>query len=137
MRKRSGGRGEKRHVIFAIFLLVSIFAPLVADADGREIRYTCRPHLPVFCRNIHVSCSGPTTVPTSKLEIWISGEKARLVFEGAEPDVFADVVRGQELVLRFNASQNWIRIEPGGRFSHRIYLQKGAAMSYGMCRHED
>ena len=124
-------------IVFAVFLFVPIFLAPIVGAVDRELRLSCRPQLPVFCRNIHVSCSGRTKVRTSMIEILISGEKARLVFAGAEPDIFATVWKGRDLVIRFNTSRNWMRIEPDGRFSHRIYLQKGAAMSYGMCRRKE
>ena len=38
------------------------------------------------------------------------------------------------ILIELTASRDWIRIEPGGRYTHRIYRNGRAAMSYGFCR---
>ena len=38
------------------------------------------------------------------------------------------------ILIELAASRDWIRIEPDGRYTHRIYRNGRPAMSYGFCR---
>ncbi len=96
--------------------------------------YQCQPTLPVFCRNIHVGCSGRTPIATAPMAIIIRGAAAHLTFADGQPPARGQVTSGGDLVIRLTGSRDWIRIEPDGRYSHRIYRSGRAAMGYGICR---
>tara|TARA_B110000046_G_scaffold114266_1_gene121523 strand:- start:164 stop:952 length:789 start_codon:yes stop_codon:yes gene_type:complete len=98
-----------------------------------ELRYTCRPTLPIFCHNIHVSCSGRTNIPTSPFAISISKMTAVLNFEDKKQSISGHATQNGDLVINFSDSRAWIRIETDGNYSHRIYPKGDAAMSYGVC----
>lgn len=112
---------------------VFLFLSPAAVADGGQQAYSCEPALPVFCRNIHVSCAGATKIRTAVFEVLISGTDARVTFVGAATAIQARVSHGRDLVIRLHDSRDWIRIQRDNRFSHRIYRKRGAAMSYGTC----
>ena len=115
----------------AMLSLVSLLAHRTAQAEGRF--YLCRPALPAFCQNIHVGCSGATNIPTSIVRITISGPIAQLDFEGSQTSARGRISQGRDLVIRIIGRRDWLRIEQDGRYSHRIYRNGGAAMSYGLC----
>ena len=59
---------------------------------------------------------------------------AALAFEGPEPSLRGRVSGSDDLVIHLENSRSWIRIQPDGRYGHRIYVKDGAAMSQGTCR---
>ncbi len=87
----------------------------------------------MFCRNIHVSCSGKTTIPTSPFEIFMNGSSAYVAFGESRERIAGSVTGRGDRVVRLSHSRDWIRIQTDGRYSHRIYRGGHAAMSYGMC----
>lgn len=107
-----------------------------AEADDWSRSYSCKPALPVFCRNIHVSCAGATRIRTTPFNVWISDADALVTFAGSDTPLRGRVGDGRDLVIRLHDSRDWIRIERNDRFSHRIYRKRGAAMSYGMCKRQ-
>ena len=120
----------------ARLLLFAILASLPGAAAAADTMqgFACRPTLPVFCRNIHVGCSGVTEIPTAAFDVAVAGETARLEVEGREAALTGRVFGSGDLVIRLEAGRDWIRIQEDGRFSHRIYRNGHAAMSYGTCR---
>ncbi len=104
-----------------------------ALSEKPERSYICRPALPIFCRNVHVSCSGKTDIPTSPFRITLSGTEAQIAYNDRNGPVPGDVTKGPDLVIRLSGTNDWIHIEPNGRYSHRIYRNGLAAMSYGRC----
>jgi len=122
-------------LIFRWALLMALLPVTAQEARSgeAEINNACKPALPVFCRNIHVSCSGKTTIPTSPFEIFLTGSSAYVVF-GKSGKQIADSVTGSgDRVVRLSQSRDWIRIRTNGRYSHRTYRDGHAAMSYGLC----
>ncbi len=110
-------------------------APLhAAGAEAGARSYDCRPSRPVFCRNIHVACAGATDIPTSPFRVSITEALAQLDFQGPGSSVRGRVSDSGDLVIRIENSRSWIRIQPDGRYSHRIYRKGAAAMSQGVCR---
>lgn len=102
-----------------------------AQKDG--LQYICHPKLPVFCRNIHVSCSGRTSITTSIFAISITRNVAVLNFNDKKQSISGHAIQNGDLVVNFFDSRAWVRIEPDGNYSHRIYLKGDTAMSYGVC----
>ncbi len=119
----------------ARFLVLAILLCLPQTAAAAEPRhgFACRPALSVFCRNVHVGCSGVTGIPTAAFEVTILDARAQVEFEGATP-LSGSVSGDGDLVIRLKAGRDWIRIEEDGRFSHRTYRDGRPAMSYGTCR---
>lgn len=124
--------------------LVSLFAVAVCPygsgmaaegATGARHAYSCEPSRPVFCRNIHVGCAGVTKIRTSSFDLMIRGKVAQVIFADSALSFSGRTERGRDLVIRLENSRDWMRIEPNGRYSHRIYRAGGAAMSSGICKH--
>lgn len=118
----------------AAALLAGMLPSATARADGAA--FTCRPALPFFCRNVHVSCSGVTAIRTSVFKVQVFAEDASVHFAGKPSPDAAGISRGKDLIIRLTGTKDWIRIEPGNRYSHRIYRGGRAAMSYGVCEQE-
>lgn len=105
-----------------------------ASAETSSKSYACRPSLSTFCRNIHVSCAGTTTIKTRRFVVSISGKTAVVRTEGTRHGKSGRAYDDNGILIELSASRDWIRIEPSGRYTHRIYRNSGAAMSYGFCR---
>lgn len=105
--------------------VVLIATAVVAEAD--EVR--CTPALPVFCANVHVGCSGRTEMPTQG---FMTGDGQILFDDGAiwRVDI---AVSDSGVVYRREEARDWIRIDPDGRFSQRVYRARGPVMTYGVC----
>lgn len=105
-----------------------------ASAGAGPKVYTCQPSLSVFCRNIHVSCAGITTIRTARFIVSVSGDTATVRWHGVTTSRSGRVHSDNGLLIELAASRDWIRIEPDGRYAHRIYREGRSAMSYGYCR---
>ncbi len=71
---------------------------------------------------------------TSVIKISIDGTAARLEFEGTTATAEGAATAGRDLLIRMTDHRAWIRIQPDGRYSHRVYQRSEAAMSYGVCK---
>jgi len=103
---------------------------LIAISGAAEAAGTrCTPALPVFCANGHVGCSGKTALPTHSFRI----ESDRIAFDNGEAWRVTATVSDSGDVYRREVSRDWIRVGPDGRFSQRVYLERGPVMAYGIC----
>lgn len=119
--------------VLLLSLVLALCPHLAVGADETARSYDCEPLRPVFCRNIHVACAGKTEIPTSPFRVSLAGGLAEVDFEGPEPSLQGRVGGSGDLIIRLEGGRSWIRIEPDGRYSHRIYEKGGAAMSQGSC----
>ncbi len=119
--------------VLLLSLVLALYPRWAAGADDAARSYDCEPLRPVFCRNIHVACAGKTEIPTSPFRVSLTGGLAQVDFEGPEPTLQGQVDGSGDLIIRLESGRSWIRIEPDGRYSHRIYEKGGAAMSQGRC----
>ena len=99
---------------------------------------TCEPRHDVFCANIHVSCAGRSTLPTSDLSVVLEDGRASLTAAG-DPGGgrVGQATLGEEsayVLVSFPPDKGYFRLEADGRFSQRIYRQGRALMSLGTCR---
>ena len=117
---------------YGVVLALPLGTPASAGTGART--YTCQPSLSMFCRNIHVSCAGTTTIRTKRFVVSVSGNKANVTMEGAERGRTGQVYDENGILIELSSPRDWIRIEPGGRYTHRIYRNGRAAMSYGYCQ---
>jgi len=127
---------KMRHVRIPLnlcLLVTALCQPQAVRADSHTQTYTCRPALPVFCRNVHVGCSGRTKIPTAEIEVVLTGTTAQLNFADRATVVSGQITKGDDLVINLADDRAWIRIQADGRYSHRIYPDGKAAMSYGIC----
>ena len=120
----------------AWFLVLAILLclPQTVGAADPPRGLVCKPALSVFCRNIHVGCSGVTGIPTTRFEVVVADGRALLDFEGSKAPLAGQVSGSGDLVIRLAEGRDWVRIKEDGRFSHRTYRDGRAAMSYGTCR---
>ncbi len=119
--------------VLLLSLVLALCPHPAVGADSATRSYDCLPLRPVFCRNIHVACAGKTAIPTSPFRVSLADGHAQVDFEGSEPSLRGRVGGSGDLIIRLENGRSWIRIEPDGRYSHRIYEKGGAAMSQGRC----
>lgn len=101
----------------------------------------CRPTLPFFCSNIHVACSGRSTLRTFPFKLranpsngWIETdadttgikelyENGRIDWENEDTYV----------IFRPPGTNGYIKLLANGEYSFRHYSQNDATMSIGHC----
>lgn len=111
-------------------MILSALAGLTLAAAGA--RLDCRPEYPVFCRNMHVGCAGRSAAPAPAFSVTLGAKEGLLATAGEATRV--TVSRSHSgTVLRPESGDWWIRIDPGGQFSHRVTTPSGALMSIGIC----
>lgn len=120
----------KRAALFAGVLATASFLANQAAAET----LACAPRYPTFCANAHVACVGRSRLPAQAFTVAFEGPRATISFaDGAV--VEAGVAMSESgRVLRVEGEDWWIRIDPAGRFSQRVYAAAGALMSVGICR---
>jgi hypothetical protein len=105
---------------------------------------SCRPALPHFCENVHVRCSGRTTVPTFEfmlrttgatgtLELVTASEEFRQRYENANVEWDKD---GGYALLWPREGPGYVKLLPDGKYVFRHYIQGLGIMSLGHCRAE-
>jgi len=110
---------------FAPFLLLVFASAAEANAAGAH----CTPALPIFCANVHVGCSGKTDLPTQGFTI----SPAKISFDDGDTWQVDVSVSDSGTVYRRRGAADWIRVDPAGAFSQRIYRDAGPVMAYGTC----
>jgi hypothetical protein len=132
-----------RFSILVTALLVNATA-VAGDAVSRLTStgtVNCQPILPYFCDNLHVSCSGRTTLPTFPFTLKISAARAWLesdadtsgikaLYENARLDRDKD---GAYVLFRPHAANGYIKLLADGRYSFRHYARDLGTMSHGHC----
>ncbi len=107
---------------------LAILLTISGGANAADLR--CTPTLPVFCANVHVGCAGRTTLPTHGFAIAAD----QIAYDDG---TVWDVTRASSDsgdVYRRKGARDWIRVDPEGRFSQRVYLGRGPVMAFGVCR---
>ncbi len=104
---------------------------------AEEGRIECRPAIPFFCRNIHISCSGQSAVRTVPFDLTVTGERGKLVFANPDkpdgPDSGPVRIESGYALLRLIPDADYVKVEADGRYSFRIYRRGIALMSHGVC----
>lgn len=102
----------------------------------------CQPVLPHFCENLHVRCSGQTTVPTfefrlrnatslGSLQHTTTSEDFQHQYES--PNVEWDK-GGSYVLLSPKASNGYVKLHSDGKYVFRHYIQGLGVMSLGHCK---
>jgi hypothetical protein len=126
-------------------LAIAALAAVVGSASAappRALDVQCEPAVPVFCRNIHVGCAGPTELRTFPFKLRVASERGWIE---AGPDGADFQQHYADARVEWDEAEGyvilWPRGRPGyikrladGRFSFRHYPDAtGGVMSYGRC----
>lgn len=110
----------------AAFGFILLFTGNAAQAE--ELR--CTPALPVFCANVHIGCSGRTTLQTQAFIV----SSGKVAFSDGDEWIVDLSVSDSGAVYRKRGADDWIRVDLTGVFSQRIYRHTGPLMAYGTCK---
>lgn len=101
----------------------------------------CQPTLPFFCSNIHVGCSGRSTIRTFSFKLratinhgWIESKSDTTGIKKHYEN--GRVEWGNEdayIILRPRGRNGYIKLLANGKYSFRYYSQDVGTMSYGHC----
>jgi hypothetical protein len=117
-------------------------APQTAMAElARTGQVFCRPSQPYFCSNMHVSCSGQTSIET--FSFTLKANRSRGTIEPASgteslATQYADgriewEPEGQYVILLPRRMRGYIKLLADGTYSFRHYAQDAGVMSIGRC----
>lgn len=132
-------------------LLVFASASAAAQHEGnrnaaatlaRTGEVSCEPSLPVFCANIHVSCSGRSSIPTFPFKLRASGTRGWIESDADTAGIAQQYENGRlewdadaaSVILRPHQSPGYIKLLADGSYSLRLYSSHAATMSLGRCR---
>lgn len=115
-------------------------ATLLKLRQGGEL--SCQPTLPHFCENMHVRCSGKTTVPTFEfslrnatttvaLELTTTAEDFQRQYQSQNVEWDKG---GSYVLLSPKASNGYIKLHSDGKYVLRHYIQGLGVMSLGHCK---
>jgi hypothetical protein len=101
----------------------------------------CRPSQPYFCSNMHVSCSGRTSIETFSFTLKANQSQGTIEpASGAESLAvqYADGRiewdrEGQYVILLPRLAGGYIKLLADGTYSFRHYAQDAGVMSIGRC----
>lgn len=117
-----------------------------ADATLLKLRQggmvSCRAAEPFFCENVHVRCSGRTSVRTFEFELRATGradslelvtavEEFQRRYENADVEWDKD---GSYVLLRPKAASGYLKLLAEGKYVFRHYQHNLGVMSLGRCR---
>jgi len=117
-----------------------------ADATLRNLRQagevSCQPTEPHFCENVHVRCSGRTSVPTfafklrttggtGALELTTTSEEFQRQYENANVEWDKD---GGYAMLWPKTANGYVKLLADGKYVFRHYIQSRGVMSLGHCK---
>jgi len=115
----------------------------VTDELARNGAVTCQPTLDHFCRNIHVGCSGRSSIPSFTFDVTISGDRASLkqktpVESPQGPPPRSGPVSWADgngyAIVWLRPTPDYLKIVADGSYIFRHYSGGTAYMSYGKCR---
>jgi hypothetical protein len=103
---------------------------------------SCQPVLPYFCENMHVRCSGRTSVAISPFTLRVAGGTGSLELAPVAEDVqrlyanaAVDWSKDDDYVLLSpRGSNGYLKLLSDGRFVFRYYIQSVGVMSLGSCK---
>lgn len=101
----------------------------------------CRPSLPYFCHNVHVSCAGRTSIETFAFKLKASQSRGTIEASSGAEDVAAPYAdahiewdrEGRYVILLPRLASGYIKLAADGSYSFRHYVQHTGVMSIGRC----
>lgn len=132
----------------AVFLCAVGAAGASESADSVLLRLrhggevSCRPTLPYFCENMHVRCSGQTSVPAFPFRLRTTGGAATLELAAAAEDLhreYQDAILewasdGSHVLLWPRGASGYVKLGSDGKYVFRHYIQSRGVMSLGSCK---
>jgi hypothetical protein len=102
---------------------------------------SCQPSLPAFCGNVHVSCSGRTSIKTFPFKLRANDshgtiesapgtESLRMQYENGRVEWDNE---GMYVILLPRVASGYIKLLSDGTYSFRHYSQHVGVMSIGRC----
>lgn len=97
---------------------------------------TCRPTLKHFCRNIHVGCSGRSSIATFTFVVTMQDGQARVRAAPVAGEVRSGPIEWTDdyAIVWLRPTPDYIKVTADGSYSFRHYANGTAYMSYGNCR---
>jgi hypothetical protein len=117
-------------------------APRSAIAKlARTGEVACQPSLPYFCSNLHVACSGQTSIKTFSFKLKASRSQGTIESAAEHENVRVQYENGRiewdragaYAILLPPQGSGYIKLLSDGSYSFRHYAQHGAVMSIGRC----
>ena len=101
----------------------------------------CRPSLPYFCSNMHVSCAGQTSIETFAFKLKASQSLGTIESASGSGGLAMQYhngrvewdQEGQYVILTPHATSGYIKLVSDGTYSFRHYSQHIGVMSIGRC----
>jgi len=136
------------HFISGLTLSVSVGFAAQSDAPQTAIarlahtgKISCQPSLPVFCSNIHVSCSGPSALRTFPFTLRATRTHGSIESTSDTAGMTEQYENGRVewhsedayVILRPRQTNGYIKMLADGTYSFRHYSQYAATMSRGHC----
>jgi len=136
-------------VMSGMALLCAASFPVAGEASDNALErlretgeVSCEPSLPYFCRNLHVSCSGRTSLPTfpfrlratltqGSIESAAGTERVRAPYASARIEWDGG---GGYVILRPARAKGYLKLLADGTYSLRHYARELGLMSIGRCR---
>lgn len=114
--------------------------PIAILAKTGEV--SCQPSLSIFCTNIHVSCSGPTTIRTFPFTLRASRTQGSIESTSDTEGITEQYENGGVewnmedgyVILRPHHTNGYIKMHADGTYSFRYYLEHVGTMSLGVCK---
>lgn len=103
---------------------------------------SCRPTLRYFCENVHVRCSGRSSVPTFSFELRVTGSAGTLQAASAAEEIqrlYENAIvewdkENDYVLLAPKASNGYLKLRSDGKYVFRHYVQSIGVMSLGRCK---
>lgn len=136
------------HLVSGLTLSVSVGFAEGSDAPQSAIaklaqtgKVSCQPSLPVFCSNIHVSCSGPSSVRTFPFKLGATRTHGSIESIADTAGIAEQYENGRVewhnddayIILRPHQANGYIKMLADGSYSFRHYAQHAGTMSRGHC----
>jgi hypothetical protein len=141
-------RGAASFTRCSVLLLAAGFAATSGAAPSALAKLIeagevfCQPAWPVFCDNIHVSCSGPSTLRAVPFKLRAVADRVSIE-PASDPAGLGELYRDGRVewasdrsyvLLRPARANGYIKLQADGKYSFRHYAQDAAAtMSRGHC----
>ena len=137
-----------RHLMLGLTLSVSVGfaegndAPRAAIAKLAQTgEVSCQPSLPVFCSNIHVSCSGPSSIKTFPFKLRATRTHGSIESTSDTAGMREQYENGRVdwdsedayIILRPHQTNGYIKMLADGTYSFRHYSHHAGTMSRGHC----
>jgi hypothetical protein len=128
--------------VIVSLLALSLATPSLTTADSvtaelaRTGAVTCRPTLKHFCRNIHVGCSGRSSIATFTFVVTTQDGQARVQATPVAGEVRSGPIEWTDdyAIVWLRPTPDYIKVTADGNYSFRHYANGTAYMSYGNCR---